>query len=446
MTDPPPSRCRSPSPMSGPRPSGSRARSSGRRAPGPRRCRTSSAARRRQVREPPVHRVVQGPGRAQPAAHPDRRGASRRRRRRVGRQPRPGRRPPRRPPRHRRHDRDAGVHPVRQGRAHARPRRDGRAQGRDGRRRDGPRSRSSSRPGCTFVHPFDDPLVIAGAGTVGLELLADHPDLDVLVVPVGGGGLIAGVAIAARELRPDIEIVGVQTETYPSMVTALAEGESQCPGGPTMAEGIAVPTAGRLTRRIVAALVDDVVTVTRVGHRGRRQPVPRDREGGERGRGRRRPRRPARASRAVRRPARRRHPHRRQHRPPAAGLGHPPGPGAQRPAVPPAGDGRRPARDAGPADHGRRRRRRQHHRGHPPAGVRRHADPVDRDRAGGRDARPRPRRAPHGTTRAPRATGSDWYRSTGSRPAPPDRTWGGCRACGRDDHPKIGRARHPPAR
>ncbi|MGH9120227.1 MAG: threonine ammonia-lyase [Acidimicrobiales bacterium] len=116
--------------------------------------------------------------------------------------------------------------------------------------------------GLTFVHPFDDPFVIAGAGTVGLELLTDHPALDILAVPVGGGGLISGVSIAARRLRPDIEIIGVQTETYPSMVSALAEGESHCPGGPTMAEGIAVPVAGRLTRRIVAALVDDVVTVS----------------------------------------------------------------------------------------------------------------------------------------------------------------------------------------
>jgi threonine dehydratase len=116
--------------------------------------------------------------------------------------------------------------------------------------------------GLTFVHPFDDPFVVAGAGTVGLELLADHPDLDSVVVPVGGGGLISGVSIAARRLRPEIEIVGAQTEAYPSMVTALAEGESRCPGGPTMAEGIAVPVAGRINRRIVAALVDDVVTVS----------------------------------------------------------------------------------------------------------------------------------------------------------------------------------------
>jgi threonine dehydratase len=116
--------------------------------------------------------------------------------------------------------------------------------------------------GRIFLHPFDDPLIIAGAGTVAVEVLADHPDLDALVIPVGGGGLISGCAVAARELRPDIEIVGVQTEGFPSMVTALATGESDCPGGPTMAEGIAVPRAGLLTRRIVEALVDDVVTVS----------------------------------------------------------------------------------------------------------------------------------------------------------------------------------------
>jgi threonine dehydratase len=117
--------------------------------------------------------------------------------------------------------------------------------------------------GRTYVHPFDDPAVIAGQGTCALEMLADHPELDTLAVPVGGGGLLAGMAVAARHLRPDIRIIGVQTERYPSMVDRVHHTHSAI-GGPTIAEGIAVPRAGELTGRLVEALVDDVVTVTEV--------------------------------------------------------------------------------------------------------------------------------------------------------------------------------------
>jgi threonine dehydratase len=114
--------------------------------------------------------------------------------------------------------------------------------------------------GLVFVHPFDDPAVIAGQGTIARELLAAHDDLDALVVPVGGGGLIAGMAVAARAVRPDIEIVGVQTAAYPSMVTAV-DGTTRTSSASTIAEGIAVPRAGALTAEIVRALVDDVVIV-----------------------------------------------------------------------------------------------------------------------------------------------------------------------------------------
>ena len=112
-----------------------------------------------------------------------------------------------------------------------------------------------------WIAPFDDPAIIAGQGTVALEILADAPDVDVLVVPVGGGGLIAGMAIAAKALRPDMEIIGVEAELYPSMRNAL--GYRPAPvGGATVAEGIAVAVAGSLTAPIVAALVADVVTVS----------------------------------------------------------------------------------------------------------------------------------------------------------------------------------------
>lgn len=114
--------------------------------------------------------------------------------------------------------------------------------------------------GLTFVHPYDDPRVIAGQGSVALELLADHPELDTLIVPIGGGGLISGIAIAAKALKPDIAIVGVQCALFPSMVHAL--GRCAAPlGGPTLAEGIAVKEPGELTRAVIAALVDDILQV-----------------------------------------------------------------------------------------------------------------------------------------------------------------------------------------
>jgi threonine dehydratase len=121
--------------------------------------------------------------------------------------------------------------------------------------------RLAADEGRTYVHPFDDPAVIAGQGTCALEMLADHPELDALVVPVGGGGLFAGMAVAARHLRPGVELVGVQTERYPSMADRLHHTSSVI-GGSTIAEGIAVPRPGELTGQIIEALVDDVVTVT----------------------------------------------------------------------------------------------------------------------------------------------------------------------------------------
>ncbi|GLK55265.1 threonine dehydratase [Methylopila capsulata] len=115
--------------------------------------------------------------------------------------------------------------------------------------------------GLTFVHPYDDPDVIAGQGTIALEMLADAPELDVILVPIGGGGLISGVAVAAKALKPSIEIIGVEAALYPSMWNAL-KGADLPTGGPTLAEGIAVKTAGALTREIAARLVDDIILVS----------------------------------------------------------------------------------------------------------------------------------------------------------------------------------------
>jgi threonine dehydratase len=113
----------------------------------------------------------------------------------------------------------------------------------------------------TFIHPYDDPLVIAGQGTIALEMLASVPDLDVLIVPIGGGGLISGMAVAAKTLKPGIEIIGVQATLYPSMYN-LIKGQQLPMRGDTLAEGIAVKAPGRVTAEIVRALVDDIVLVT----------------------------------------------------------------------------------------------------------------------------------------------------------------------------------------
>jgi threonine dehydratase len=113
----------------------------------------------------------------------------------------------------------------------------------------------------TFIHPYDDPLVIAGQGTIALEMLGTAPEIDTLVVPIGGGGLISGMAIAAKALRPDVKVVGVQAELYPSMYNVI-KGESLPMRGDTLAEGIAVKAPGVITREIVRRLVDDIVLVS----------------------------------------------------------------------------------------------------------------------------------------------------------------------------------------
>jgi threonine dehydratase len=117
--------------------------------------------------------------------------------------------------------------------------------------------------GLTMVHPYDDALVIAGQGTIALEMLAEAPDLEMLVIPVGGGGLIAGNAVAARARAPAIAIIGAEAALYPSSWNALY-GESRPCGGATLAEGIAVKNVGALTLPIVKALVSEIVLVDEV--------------------------------------------------------------------------------------------------------------------------------------------------------------------------------------
>ena len=118
-----------------------------------------------------------------------------------------------------------------------------------------------AREGLTFVHPFDDVDVIAGQGTVALEMIEDAPELDMLVVPIGGGGLISGSAVVARAATRPMKVIGVQAELYPSMYAKMKGLMLPCDGD-TLAEGIAVKQPGAITSEIVRALVDDIVLVT----------------------------------------------------------------------------------------------------------------------------------------------------------------------------------------
>ncbi|HSR72269.1 MAG TPA: pyridoxal-phosphate dependent enzyme, partial [Kiloniellales bacterium] len=118
----------------------------------------------------------------------------------------------------------------------------------------------AAREGLTFVHPYDDPLIVAGQGTIGFEMLEDEPGLEALIVPIGGGGLISGIATAAKSLKPEIEVYGVEAALFPSMYRAI-KGLEPTAGGQTLADGIAVKNPGELTREIIERLVEEIVLV-----------------------------------------------------------------------------------------------------------------------------------------------------------------------------------------
>ena len=118
----------------------------------------------------------------------------------------------------------------------------------------------AEREQLTFVHPYDDEAIVAGQGTVAMEMLKEVPDLDTLIIAVGGGGLIAGMATVAKALHPTIEVVGVQSARFPAMVNAI-KGTQHPQGSSSIAEGIAVGTPGRITQEIIAQRVDDLVLV-----------------------------------------------------------------------------------------------------------------------------------------------------------------------------------------
>lgn len=119
--------------------------------------------------------------------------------------------------------------------------------------------------GATFIHPFDDPEVIAGQGTIGLEILEKQPDLEVIIVPIGGGGLISGIATAIKEKNPKIRVIGVEAETMPAMKKSIEAGKiTPIPSVHTIAEGIAVANVGQNTFPIIQRYVDEIVTVSEV--------------------------------------------------------------------------------------------------------------------------------------------------------------------------------------
>lgn len=115
--------------------------------------------------------------------------------------------------------------------------------------------------GLTMIHPYDDPLIIAGQGTIAMEMLDAVPQLDTLVIPIGGGGLISGMAIAAKSLKPELQVIGVQAQLYPSMYNAIKD-ERLPMRGDTLAEGIAVKAPGRITTEVIRRYVDDIMLVS----------------------------------------------------------------------------------------------------------------------------------------------------------------------------------------
>jgi len=119
----------------------------------------------------------------------------------------------------------------------------------------------AEKESLTFVHPYDDERVIAGQGSIGLEIMEDEPDLDAIVVPIGGGGILSGTGLAAKSIKPDIALYGVEAELFPSMYQVL-NGLSPTSGGTTIADGIAVKNPGALTRAIIDDITEEILLVS----------------------------------------------------------------------------------------------------------------------------------------------------------------------------------------
>ena len=182
----------------------------------------------------------------------------------FGGEPRPGGGARRDAPRHEVHDRHARERFAGEDRRDQGLRGEGRScTGRSSTRRSRWRRRISSKEGSIFVHPFDDPKVIAGQGTVGLEMLDAQPELGTLVVPVGGGGLISGISVAAKAIKPKMRVVGVQSQAFPGMYMAFKTARIvPFKAEETIADGIAVKQPGKLDYKLIRKLVDDFVLVS----------------------------------------------------------------------------------------------------------------------------------------------------------------------------------------
>src|SRR5271157_975379 len=215
-----------------------------------------------QTRQPATHRRLQRARCTEQVAHSHPGRARSRRDRRVRRQPRPGSRLSRRTPRHQSAHLHAPAYAADQGLSH-------RAYGAevvlDGANYDEAFDRAvenGQRDGLTLIHAFDDDTVIAGQGTLGLEILEQHPGIEVIVAPIGGGGLIGGIGCAVKESNPKVKVFGVQPAKLPSMKAAVAEGKPvTIKAATTIADGIAVRRAGDRTLPLVQKYVDDIVTV-----------------------------------------------------------------------------------------------------------------------------------------------------------------------------------------
>ena len=272
--------------------------------------------------------------------------------------------------------------------------------------------------GLIMIHPYDDEAVIAGQGTVGLEMLEDQPQLDTLAVAIGGGGLISGIATAAKALKPGIEIVGVQTERFPSMYAAL-KGVTMPQGPYTIAEGIAVKSPGDITREVAGRLVDriELVSESDIEHAiVVLLEIEKSVVEGAGAAGLAAAARPGRGQRSLQGQAHRPGAHRRQHRPADAGRADRARHGARRPA---GAHPRRPARPAGRAGarhQAHRRRPGQYHRGPPPARL--HLAAGAQRGSGLRAADPGPRSHP-GSDRGAQQRGLRRQQPRPLRPAEP---------------------------
>ena len=215
-----------------------------------------------QARQPAKDRRLQRARRAEQAADPDEGGTCLRRGRCLRREPRAGTGLPRRPPRHSCAHLHAADDSIDQSFSHQGLRRRVVLHGANYDEAYEEAVRRSLRDHLTFVHAFDDDAVIAGQGTLGLEILQQHPDIEAIVAPIGGGGLIGGIACAVKETNPNVQVFGVQPAKLPSMQAALDAGKPvTIPSAVTIADGIAVRRCGDHTLPLVQKYVDQIVTV-----------------------------------------------------------------------------------------------------------------------------------------------------------------------------------------